>query len=36
MMIDMGIIGCIGLVITDWIIKHRAAIKFYIYNKEIR
>ena len=29
MMIDIGIIGCIGLAITDWIINHHEAIKFY-------
>lgn len=33
MMIDMGIVGCIGLVLTDWIMHHSQAIKCYI--KEI-
>jgi len=33
MMIDIGIVGCIGLVLTDWIMHHYNAIKYYI--KEI-
>lgn len=33
MMIDMGIVGCIGLALTDWIIHYSQAIKYYI--KEI-
>lgn len=33
MMIDMGIVGCIGLVLTDWIMRHPTVIKYYI--KEI-
>lgn len=43
-MFTLGIIGCIGLVVTDWIINHQEAIKFYVkdffnfyynYNKEL-
>ena len=30
MMIDIGIVGCIGLVLTDWIMHHYNAIKYYI------
>lgn len=33
MMIDMGIVGCIGLALTDWAMRHSTAIKHYI--KEI-
>ena len=30
MMIDMGVVGCIGLALTDWIMRHSTAIKYYI------
>ena len=30
MIIDMGVVGCIGLALIDWIMRYSNAIKYYI------
>ena len=30
MIIDMGVVGCISLTLTDWVMHYSNAIKYYI------